>query len=128
MGPEQCQPLCEILAELFPHSDLVKCGITIPQFSKIAAFYIESLKKRVPKATLAQHFDDITSSRKKRLDWLTCWGKQRISQFYGEACAEVSRKQREEKHALGCAEGIGEQEMVGQLQGLPPGLTVDIVR
>ena len=71
----------EILAELFPHSDLVKCGITIPQFSKIAAFYIESLKKRVPKATLAQHFDDITSSRKKRLDWLTCWGKQRISQF-----------------------------------------------
>ena len=96
----------------------MKCGITIPS---IAAFDIESLKKRAPKAPLAHHFradlDDITSSRKKRLDWLTCWGKQKI-QVYGEACAEVSRKQREEKHALGCAEGIGEQEMVGQLQGL----------
>ena len=92
----------------------MKCGITIPQFSKIAAFDIESLKKRVPKAPLP---DDITSSRKKRLDWLTCWGKQKI-QVYGEACAEVSRKRREEKRALGCAEGIGEQEMVGQLQGL----------
>ena len=60
--------------------NLVKCGITIPQFSKIAAFDIESLKKRVPKAPLAHHFradlDDITSSRKKRLDWLTCRGKE----------------------------------------------------
>ena len=85
----------------------------------IAAFDIESLKKRVPKAPLTHHFradlDDITSSRKKRLDWLTCRGKEQERereretekiQVYGEACRVCN----------------------SQCVAVLPGLAVDIVR
>lgn len=64
---------------------MVKCGVTVDQFERIARFYIDSLKKKTPKAPLSEWFlkdlDDITSTRKKRMEWLTCWAKCRQRQF-----------------------------------------------
>ncbi len=81
-NPQHC---CEILESRFPYDDMVKCNVKISEFTKISMFYIESLKRRAPKAPLSHYFlkdfDGITSTRQKRMDWLTSWGKQRRLQF-----------------------------------------------
>ena len=75
----------EILENRFPANEVAKCGITPDQFSKTATFYVESLKKRTPKAPLAQHFlkdlEVITASKQKRFDWLKSWSVARKQQF-----------------------------------------------
>lgn len=76
-NPEHC---VEVLENRFPFHEISQAGVTIDQFNKISRFYVDSLKRKVPKAPLSQHFlkdlEDITASKKNRMNWLTCWGKQ----------------------------------------------------
>jgi hypothetical protein len=81
-NPEHC---VEVLENRFPFHEISQAGVTIDQFNKISRFCVDSLKRKVPKAPLSQHFlkdlEDITASKKNRMNWLTCWGKARKQQF-----------------------------------------------
>ena len=81
-NPDHC---CEVLEHRFPQADVEKRGFSLEQFEKICSFYVDSLKKKTPKAPLSDWFlkdlDDICSTKKKRMDWLLCWGKHRQRQF-----------------------------------------------
>lgn len=51
-SPHHC---CEILESRFPYDDMVKCNVKDSEFTQICMFYIESLKRRVPKAPLPHY-------------------------------------------------------------------------
>ena len=82
-NPKHC---IEILEHRFPEHDLKKSGLSLAQFGKVCEFYMEYLKRKTPKASLAHHFKSdldhgIFSTSKKRMDWLKSFSAQRALQY-----------------------------------------------
>ena len=80
------QDVMDVIEHRFPFKDAEKAGFTLAQFSKIAAFYIDFLKKKSPKAPLSQHFKEdldkgVVDSSKQRIAWLNSFAAQRAKQY-----------------------------------------------
>ena len=76
----------EMLEHKFTQQDLHKSGLSITQFGKVCEFYIDFLKRKTPKASLAFHFTadidhGIFSTSKQRLEWLKSFAAQRALQY-----------------------------------------------
>ena len=74
----------EMLEKSFPACK--KAGYSPDMFSKICKFYLQHLKTKTPKGSLAswikQDLDaGILKSSKQRISWLQAYGKMRSSQF-----------------------------------------------
>ena len=76
----------EMFEESFPAADVEKAGYKIGTFKKICEFYLQGLKAKTPKASLAHWVkkdldSGILKTSKQRVDWLKCYGKMRSLEF-----------------------------------------------